>query len=123
MIGVVTKLFAACGVGAGGIPEAIVPTWYKYLGDQNIGNKCTPIFTPTDPGDYVRILLAIFEIILRVGGLVAVVFIMYGGFLYLTSGGEPDKTRNGRTTIINALVGLAITMSATGIINLIGRTV
>jgi hypothetical protein len=117
------KLFAACGVGSGGIPDFIVPTWYKYLGEDTSSGRCVPLFTFTKPDDFIKVLLAVFEIILRIGGLAAVIFVIYGGFLYLTSGGEPEKTRNGRTTIINALIGLAITMSATGIVNLMGRTI
>ena len=113
------QLFAACAAGSNAIQ--LVPTWYKYLGEDTSHGKCVPVFIVDRPDDYVRVLLAIFEIILRIGGIAAVVFVMYGGFLYLTSGGEPEKTRNGRSTIINALLGLAITTSATVIVNVLGR--
>lgn len=98
---------------------SIVPTWYKYLDSETLEGKCTPLFVV--PDDIGKVLLAIFEIVLYVGGVVAVMFVVYGGFLYLTSTGEPDKAKNARTTIINALVGLAITVLATAIVNLVGR--
>jgi hypothetical protein len=112
-------LFAACS------PKMIkmVPTWYKYLNSKTEGGKCTPMFSFADKNDVVRVLLAIFEIVVFIGGLVSVFYVVYGGFLYITSSGEPDKARNGRTTIINAIVGLFICLSATAIVNLVGRNV
>ncbi len=113
----VPRLFAACGASA----INIVPTWYKYLGDHDVGGKCTPIFN--FPADIPRILLAIFEIVLYIGGIVAVVYVIYGGFLYLTTQGEPDRAANARTTILNAIVGLVISMLSVVIVNLIGRNI
>jgi len=110
-------LFAACSPGA----ISIVPTWYKFLGDHQSGGKCTPTFN--FPADIPRVLLALFEIVLYVGGIVAVIFVIYGGFLYLTTQGEPDRASNARTTIVNAIVGLVITMLSVVIVNLIGRNI
>lgn len=97
----------------------ILPTWYKYLNGEDIAGKCTPIFNLET--DIPRILLALLEIALFIGGIVGVLFIVYGGFQYLTSQGEPDKAKNARTTIVNALVGLVIASVASAIVNLIGN--
>lgn len=105
----------ACGPTGGSFLG--FPTWYKYL-NYDAG---TCELNVNIPGDIVLILLAVFEILLRIAGMLAVIFIIYGGFLYLTSAGEPDKAKNGRTTIINALVGLVLAMSATVIVSIIGR--
>lgn len=121
------------------------PTWYKYLdvGRKDTKNKdgvithtdeCAVIGpTTTDPVDGKekfdwtraggRILLAVFEIILRVGGILAVAYVTFGGFKYIFSQGEPDKIKGARSTIVNALIGLAIAASATAIVNLIGRNI
>lgn len=97
------------------------PTWYKYLNPEieDGGCKLDTAFPEVIP----RIAFAIFEIILRIAGFAAVLFIVYGGFQYLTSTGEPDKAKNARTTIINALIGLMITMLSTAIVNLIANNV
>ncbi len=92
------------------------PTWYKYL-TFDASKDCEITFDVKE--DVPKLALALFEIILRVGGLVAVAFIIIGGFRYLTSQGEPDALKGARTTIINALIGLVITLSATIIVNLI----
>lgn len=39
-------------------------------------------------------------------------YVIYGGYLYIFSGGDPAKISNGRKTLTNAFIGLAITMSA-----------
>jgi len=114
-----------CGQNIGGFLG--FPTWYKYLnphmGDPDGGGprpvECIIEFAV--PSGIGKVALAIFEIVLRIGGIMAVVFTLYGGFLYLTTTGEPDKAKNARTTILNALVGLFITVSAVAIVNLIGR--
>ncbi len=108
---------AACSTSIGGFLG--FPTWYKYLNPQFSGGNCNISFSI--PGDLPKVLLAIFEIILRVGGMVAVFFVIYGGFQYILSQGEPENTKGARSTIINALIGFAIAVSATAIVNLIGR--
>jgi hypothetical protein len=97
------------------------PTWYKYLNPHFANNEC--VLDAEFPDAIPKIALAVFEIILRVSGMLAVIFVIYGGFQYLTSTGEPDKAKNARTTIINALVGLMIAMLSTVIVNVIGRNI
>lgn len=102
----------------------VVPKWYKYLVDDSdpfdpATQGCK--FSRGFPDSIPLILLAVFEILLRVAGIAAVVFVIYGGFQYLTSTGEPDKAKAARTTITNALVGVMIVMFATVIVNVIGR--
>lgn len=100
-----------------GIP--ILPTWYKYLdGTAGADGGCDLDFT--FPDDIPAIALAIVEILLRVGALVAVAFVIYGGFLYLISQGEPDRAAAARKTIVNAVIGLVIALLATGIVSFIG---
>jgi amino acid transporter len=45
-------------------------------------------------------------------GVVAVIMVIYGGFEYVTSGGDSAKAAKGRTTILYALVGLVIVVLA-----------
>ena len=113
------------------------PTWYKYLDPvQSPDGSCE---IALDPGTVAnpdakqnpevvassigKVLLAVFEILLRIAGLAAVGFVMFGGFQYLISQGEPDRTKGAKTTILNAMIGLAIAISATAIVNIIGRNI
>lgn len=46
-------------------------------------------------------------------------FVIYGGYLYIFSSGDPSKTAAGKKTITRALIGTAIVMLATVILNAI----
>jgi hypothetical protein len=74
------------------------------------------------PGDLTLIFLAIAEILLRLSGLVAVGFIIYGGIKYILSQGEPDGVQQAQSTIINACIGLVIAIFSTAIVAYIGNT-
>jgi hypothetical protein len=41
-------------------------------------------------------------------GVVAFVFVAYGGFLYSTAGGDPARAEKGRNTIMYAVIGIFI---------------
>lgn len=99
-----------------------MPTWYMYL-DSSIDDAghCMP--TIAGINDIWLIVAAIIEILLRIAVLVAVMFIIYGGFKYITSSMTsspmPEELVRARRSIINALVGLVIAMIAAGTVQFI----
>lgn len=46
--------------------------------------------------------------ILILAGAIAVVYLIYGGIQYTTAGGSPEQATKGKTTIINAIIGIVI---------------
>lgn len=108
----------ACTKAYGGFLS--LPTWYKYLNPKFENGECKIDFA--FPNDIGLILLAVAEILLRLSVLVAVGFIIYGGFLYIFSQAEPDKTARAKWTIFNALIGMGIAMVAVIIVNLVARS-
>jgi hypothetical protein len=115
----ISRFAAACSPGEG-VPD-FIPTWYKYLEGRTENGVCSPQVSV--PESITPILLAIFELVLFIGGLVAVGFIIYGGIQYIISQGEPDRIKNARTTIVNAIIGLVIAMLSASIVNLIARNI
>ncbi|HSW74857.1 MAG TPA: pilin [Candidatus Saccharimonadales bacterium] len=98
------------------------PSWYQYLNVvYDPANGCH-IDTFNVPGDFVLIALAIADILLRVGGVVAFGYVIWGGIQYVTSRGEPDKTRQAQGTIMNAVIGMIIAIFATAIVTFIGNS-
>lgn len=97
------------------------PTWYKYLDPiYNAGaGECEITFDVNE--DIGKVLLAVVEILLRVSGMIAVAFVMYGGFQYIFTQGDPEKAKSARKTIINAIIGIAIALVATGAVNFVGN--
>jgi len=92
-----------------------LPTWYSYLTCQkDAQGHLVPIIT--GPADVWLILAAVIDILLRLSALIAIGFVVYGGVQYTTSQGQPDATAKARNTIISALVGLAIAISAAAMV-------
>lgn len=56
-------------------------------------------------------------------GIVAVIFVVYGGVLFITSSGEPSKVQRARQTILYALIGLVIVALAEVITAFVANTI
>lgn len=52
-------------------------------------------------------------------GIVAVIAIIYGGYLYMTSAGNETQSKKGKTVLTWAIVGLIVIVLATVIVNVI----
>ena len=60
-----------------------------------------------------RIVVAqIIQVSLGLLGIVAIAFIVYAGYLWLTSGGNEEQVKNAQQTIFRAVIGLLIIFSA-----------
>jgi len=107
-----------------GCPDSVLtfPTWYRGLqsGDCSI----TPPDATKKSGlsDFIwKIVLNLLEIALQLVGYIAVGFLIYGGFKYITGAGAPDKITAGRKIILNAVIGLVISIFSVAIVNLVNR--
>ena len=77
----------------------------------------SPVFAQEDglvaPGEPPRLevlldsLSKIISFIFPIGVLAAVGMTIYGGYLWMTSGGEPDKKKRAQGTLTWSIVGLA----------------
>jgi type IV secretory pathway VirB2 component (pilin) len=95
-----------------------LPTWYAYL-PQGVtaSGGCAPALRR--PGDLWLVVAAIVEMLLRIAALVAVAMIIYGGIQFITSEGDPEKANGGRKTVVGAVVGLVIAVSAATVVTFI----
>lgn len=62
------------------------------------------------------VIAKIANIVAWVAGAAAIIVIVYAGIKYITSGGEPEKTRNAKNAIVYALIGIAIILLSRTII-------
>lgn len=92
-----------------------LPTWYEFL-PLNPTTK-TPEFQSLT--DIYLIVAAVIDILLRIGAIIAIVMVIYGGIEFITSSGNPDKASSARNTITNAIIGLAIAVSAATVVTYI----
>ncbi len=61
---------------------------------------------------YAFINLVITDVILPVGGVIAVIFIIYSGFLFVTSRGNETKLATAKKAFLYAAIGTAILLGA-----------
>ncbi len=62
------------------------------------------------------VLNVVFDVLLVVGYL-AVGFVIYGGYLYIASQGDPAKAAKGKRTLMTAIIGVIIAMGSSVIVN------
>lgn len=68
----------------------------------------------------IRITVAkIIRAFIGILGLVALVIILYGGFLWMTSGGEEEKIAKGKKVLGNGVIGLVIILLSIGIVQFV----
>jgi len=101
------------------------PAWFKGL----TTSDCS-IESPSDPSlkgglsEFIwTIVLNIIQFMLQLVAYISTGFIIAGGFGYLTSAGFADKRVAARKTIVNAVVGLGISIFAVAIVNIISGSI
>lgn len=119
-------MVAVMGFAMAGASAALVPA----TGSAADGGGCSPIAnavskgangaaggnassdcgkaTGVDEGSITAAARKIVNLISIVVGIVAVIMIIFGGFRYITSGGDSGKVGNAKNSLIYAIVGLII---------------
>lgn len=100
--------------------------WYAYLTTTAENGGCTVKFDllpENGRSDLLLVLLVVIDDLLRVAGLVAIGFIIWGGVTYITSQGDPQQTQKAQQTINNALLGLAMCIMSIAVVTFIGSRV
>lgn len=70
----------------------------------------------TDLGAYVSNIVSI---LLSVAGLAAFVFLVWGGIMWITAGGDKGKIEEARNRITQAVIGLTIVAASWAIFSLV----
>ncbi len=71
----------------------------------------------TDETDAREVVVNIINLALTFLGLIAVILILWGGFKWMTAGGNDESVEAAKKIIIAAVIGLAIILSAYAIAN------
>ncbi len=70
-------------------------------------------------GDFALVVTKIIRALLGFLGLIAVIVVLYGGFTYMTAGGNEEKITKGKKILINGLIGLTIIFFSVAIVQFI----
>jgi len=67
------------------------------------------------------VVQSILNITVRLAGIAVFIFLIIGGFQWLTAGGDPKKSESARNTITYAILGLALLILAWFILKFIAE--
>ena len=78
---------------------------------------------PLDEDNPDKVIANVIDGVLGVIGGIALVFFIYGGFMMLISGGNPERIQKGRDTLMWATVGLIVVFGSYGIVQAIFQAI
>lgn len=92
--------------------------WYQGLPK---GDKCTIGEVSEDglPAFVWTIVLNVLADLFGVIGYLSIIFVIYGGFLFIMAHGDPGKIAKGKKTLTAAIIGVGIALLASVIVNTI----
>jgi hypothetical protein len=98
------------------------PAWYRGLTETDCSIK-----SPDKVGGLSAFIIIIamnfLEMLFQAVAYISVGYIIWGGFKYITTYGEPNEIVVARQRILNAIIGLVIAMLAVGIVNFLGSKI
>jgi uncharacterized membrane protein len=83
------------------------------------GGGCGTVGSDSNNSSLASIAKTVVNIFSLLVGIVSVIMIIYGGFRYITSGGESGAVGNAKNTIIYAIIGLIIVALAQVIVHFV----
>lgn len=98
-----------------------MPAWYRGL---QKSNDCSSLDLSSGIQTVVlTVALNILQAAMTAVAYIVVGFIIKGGYMYMTSSGDPQATAKAKNTIRDALIGLVIAVAAAAIVNVISGIV
>lgn len=88
---------------------------WEGLGDCRTEGKCSVT-------DLVRLGINIFQFVLGIIGSLALLAFVYGGILFLFSGGNTDMIEKGKNTLKGATIGLIIVFASYALVHFAAYT-
>lgn len=69
------------------------------------------------------LILKVIDYALIMSGTITVLFLIIGGFWYLTSAGNEEQAEKGKKTLINSVIGLVVIILAFTIVRIVAATI
>jgi hypothetical protein len=70
-----------------------------------------------------QLIFSVIQVLLILSAVVAILFIIIGGFRYMTSSGNQEQADKGKKMITSAIIGLVIVILSYTIVSILIRTV
>ncbi len=75
--------------------------------------------TPACTQGLAGLITMISNTILLIVGVIAVLFLIIGGFQYITSAGNPEQVGKAKNTILYAIIGILVTLLAWAVVQFV----
>ncbi len=56
----------------------------------------------------MELITNVIRLMLMFTGAIAIIFLVYGGYMYITSAGSAESAEKGKNTVVNALIGIVV---------------
>jgi amino acid transporter len=99
-----------------GVHEANAQLNRNFPCDPSTGLRCNETSIP-------QIFRTIINWALGIAFGIAVIFLIIGGFRYITAGGNEESVEKGKSSVINALIGIVIIVLSYVIVNVVANLV
>ena len=76
-------------------------------------------FQGTAQGGLIQAITTIVNILLILAGIIASLYLLYGGVQYITAAGDEDKAGTAKNTILYALIGLIVIGLSAAVVNFV----
>lgn len=70
-----------------------------------------------------ELIIDVVALLLLFAGAIAVLFVIIGGYFYITAQGNEEQSEKGKKTLINAIIGVIVVIMSYAIINVISNTI
>lgn len=84
-----------------------------------IPGKVVCIENPLNTGSLTEIIDKVINFIFRIALVVVPLMILYGGFLFVTGGGNPDQISRGKRVLMWTVIGLIVIILSKGLVTLL----
>jgi hypothetical protein len=114
------------GTGGGGTGSNPVGVGSTELVCKN--GVCLPADQQCKPGslsgacNLTELIILVIKLLLGLSGVVAVLFVILGGYWYMASGGNEEQAEKGKKTITNFVLGFVIIILAYTIVTIVTNT-
>jgi hypothetical protein len=106
-----SKVGTALAVATVGASQVFAQSDFGQAAPERIGSATG------GTGDFKSLLLTIINYFLGFLGVLAVLMVIYGGVLYITASGDPQKADKGKKIIMYAIIGIVIILLSFALIN------
>lgn len=96
-------------------------TLSNLLGGQDGGGGISGIFNVSGSGAVHQLVSNIVNVALPIAGLATVILLIVAGYKMITSQGNPDKLKDAKDMITNAIIGLVFILLSISILLLISN--